>query len=151
MGITQHHSASLSKEKHMNDDHRIGPAPGRVGIEAKAAGRDIALPPAAQASAKWLAAALAACCLAGVPALAQQAGTPPKPTAGEGQGPRQDGTTRSGAPAPMPSASAAASGPQSARQSAPHSERGQKPTRDGNQGTSTPRPSDSGSILGTPK
>jgi hypothetical protein len=133
----------------MNDDHGIGRAPGRVGIESKRVGCGIAVPPAARGSAKWLAAALAACCLAGVPALAQQSGTTPKPTVGEGQGPRQDGTTRSGAPAPMPSASASPS--------APHSAQGQQPAHDRNQkgstnkGTSTPRPSDSGSILGTPK
>lgn len=133
----------------MNDDHGMGPTPGRVGIEAKQVGCAIAAPPVARGSAKWLAAALAACCLAGVPALAQQSSTPPKPTVGEGQGPRQDGTTRSGAPAPMPSASASPSAPQSAQGQQQAHDRNQKAST--NKGTSTPRPSDSGSILGTPK
>ena len=77
------------------------------------------------------------------PALAQQSQSAPKPTVGEGQAPRQDASTRSGAPKPTP--------PASAQNAVPKSERDEKNPPGYKKGTSTPRDSDSGSILGTPK
>lgn len=74
---------------------------------------------------------------------AQETPRPPPPTVGEGQSPRQDGTTRSGAPRPASSAASAGA--------APKSERDAKQPPGYRKGSSTPRDSDSGSILGTPK
>jgi hypothetical protein len=122
--------ASLTKEKHMRSDDRLHgskPAPG----------------------ASWLVAIAAACALTAGPTLAQQPGSPPKPTVGEGQGPRQDGTTRSGAAAPAaPAAPASAA---SAAAGASGAKGDGKASTGALKGTSIPRPSDSGSILGTPK
>lgn len=90
-----------------------------------------------------LAALVAAFTVGTQPALAQQSQSPPKPTVGEASGPRQDGTTRSGAPKPTP--------PASAVKEVPKSERDAKNPPGYKKGASTPRGSDSGSILGTPK
>lgn len=89
--------------------------------------------------------ALAAALLAGLlPALhAQNAGSPPAPTTGEGAKPRQDGSTRAGTPRPAASAASAGAPPQS--------EQDAKHPPGYRQGRSTPRDSGSGSILGTPK
>jgi hypothetical protein len=92
-------------------------------------------------------AAVAAVLLSAQPAIAQQSGqqsgTPPKPVVGEAQGPRPDGTTRSGAPTPRPAASTV--------KEVPKSERDAKNLPGYKKGSSTPRDSGSGSILGTPK
>lgn len=92
-------------------------------------------------------AALAALWLAGAAALAQPqaqpAPRPPPPTVGEAQSPRQDGTTRSGAPRPASQAASAGA--------TPKSERDAKQPPGYRQGASTPRDSDAGSILGTPR
>lgn len=85
----------------------------------------------------------AALTLSAQPVLAQQLNTPPKPTVGEASGPRQDGTTRSGAQRPTP--------PASALKDTPKSEDDAKQPPGYKKGESTPRDSGSGSILGTPK
>lgn len=90
-----------------------------------------------------LAALVAAFTVGAQPALAQQGQSPPKPTVGEASGPRQDGTTRSGAPKPTP--------PASALKEVPKSEHDAKYPPGYKKGTTTPRDSGTGSILGTPK
>lgn len=88
---------------------------------------------------------LAAALLAGlISALhAQDSGSPPRPTTGEGANPRQDGSTRAGTPCPAsPAASAGA---------APRSEHDARHPPGYRKGSSTPRDSSAGSILGTPK
>jgi hypothetical protein len=93
---------------------------------------------------RFLAAAAAALAFAAQPGMAQpQPSTPPKPTVGEASGPRQDGTTRSGAQRPTP--------PASALKDTPKSEHDAKHPPGYKKGESTPRDSGSGSILGTPK
>lgn len=90
-----------------------------------------------------LAAVVAAFSVGAPPALAQQDPSPPKPTVDETARPRQDGTTRAGAPRPTP--------PASALKQVPRSERDDKHPPGPGKGRSTPRDSDAGSILGTPK
>ena len=94
-------------------------------------------------SADRFAVLVAAITLSALPAVAQDKSLPPKPTVGDTQTPRQDGTTRSGAPRPMP--------PASTLKDVPKSERDAKNPPGYKKGTTTPRDSDSGSILGTPK
>ena len=90
-----------------------------------------------------LAAVVAAFSLATGPALAQPTDTAPKPTVGESATPRQDGTTRSGAPRPRPTASTP--------HNVPRSEQHPKHPPNHKKGATAPRDSDAGSILGTPK
>lgn len=90
-----------------------------------------------------LAAVVAALTASVRPALAQQPPLPPQPTTGEASTARRNGTTRAGAPRPMPPASALKDVPKSKRD-------GKRPTGHRN-GTPTPGDSDRGSILGTPK
>ncbi|WP_326540439.1 hypothetical protein [Pseudorhodoferax sp.] len=89
------------------------------------------------------AAVVAAITLSALPAAAQDKGSAPQTTVGVTQAPRQDGTTRSGAPRPRPAASTLLEEPKSERDA--QNPPGHK------KGATTPRDSDSGSIIGTPK
>lgn len=76
------------------------------------------------------------------PAIAQQRPLPPQLTTGEASTPRRNGTTRTGAPRPMPPASALNDVPKSKRD-------GKRPA---GHKSGTPKPGDSDrDILGTPK